>query len=119
MRSTLVDDLPGYLLYVIRPLGGFSKNASHSASNASTILDLSRIYVHLDQRKVHYIMKVIMDEMYGEPNFRSEIIWQPAVEPTATVCPHVGDQYMGDRGIPSQFSRSGGWTNRSELCIDK
>lgn len=31
------------------------------------------IFVHLDQRKVHYI-KVVLDEVFGEENFRSEII---------------------------------------------
>ncbi len=33
------------------------------------------IYIHLDQKKVHYI-KVIMDEVFGEHNFRNEIIWR-------------------------------------------
>lgn len=33
------------------------------------------IYVHLDIKKGHYI-KVILDEIFGENNFRNEIIWQ-------------------------------------------
>ncbi|MGH8646409.1 MAG: DNA methyltransferase [Gammaproteobacteria bacterium] len=33
------------------------------------------IYIHLDQRKAHYI-KVAADEVYGEYNFRNEIIWR-------------------------------------------
>jgi len=32
------------------------------------------IYVHLDYRKGHYV-KVLMDEIFGEQNFRNEIIW--------------------------------------------
>jgi site-specific DNA-methyltransferase (adenine-specific)/adenine-specific DNA-methyltransferase len=32
------------------------------------------IYVHLDWKKAHYI-KVIMDEVFGDNNFRNEIIW--------------------------------------------
>lgn len=32
------------------------------------------IYVHLDWKKSHYI-KVIMDEVFGESNFRNEIVW--------------------------------------------
>ncbi len=32
------------------------------------------IYVHLDWKKTHYI-KVIMDEVFGDNNFRNEIIW--------------------------------------------
>jgi len=33
------------------------------------------IYLHLDTKKSHY-MKVIMDEIFGDSNFRNEIIWQ-------------------------------------------
>ncbi|MBT9130844.1 MAG: Modification methylase RsrI [candidate division WS2 bacterium] len=32
------------------------------------------IYVHLDEKKSHYV-KTLMDEIYGEHNFRNEIIW--------------------------------------------
>jgi site-specific DNA-methyltransferase (adenine-specific)/adenine-specific DNA-methyltransferase len=33
------------------------------------------LFVHLDTRKSHYI-KVILDELFGEGNFRNEIIWK-------------------------------------------
>lgn len=33
------------------------------------------IYIHLDWRKVHYI-KAVMDEIFGEHRFLSQIIWQ-------------------------------------------
>jgi DNA modification methylase len=33
------------------------------------------LYVHMDTRKSHY-MKVLLDELFGEQNFRSEIIWK-------------------------------------------
>lgn len=32
------------------------------------------IYVHLDQKKGHYI-KILMDELFDEPNFVNEIVW--------------------------------------------
>lgn len=32
------------------------------------------IFIHLDQRKVHYA-KVLLDEIFGENNFRNEITW--------------------------------------------
>lgn len=32
------------------------------------------LYVHLDQREVHYI-KVLLDEIFGRPSFLNEIIW--------------------------------------------
>lgn len=36
--------------------------------------DDGAIYLHLDQKKVHYI-KVLMDEVFGEGKLRNEIIW--------------------------------------------
>jgi len=36
------------------------------------------IYVHLDEKKSHYI-KVILDEIFNDPNFRREIIWDISV----------------------------------------
>jgi len=36
--------------------------------------DNGSIYVHLDQKKEHYA-KVLMDEIFGENNFRNEITW--------------------------------------------
>ena len=38
------------------------------------LADDGSIYVHLDWRKGHYI-KVLMDELFGENNFRNEVIW--------------------------------------------
>lgn len=35
--------------------------------------DDGSVFLHMDQRKIHY-MKVIMDEIFGENNFRNEII---------------------------------------------
>lgn len=37
--------------------------------------DDGALYVHLDWRKCHYI-KIVLDEIFGETNFRNEIIWQ-------------------------------------------
>jgi len=39
------------------------------------LADDGSIYVHLDQKKGHYI-KVVLDEIFGEHNFKGEIIWQ-------------------------------------------
>lgn len=36
--------------------------------------DDGSIFVHLDSKKGHYI-KVLMDEIFGERNFRNEIVW--------------------------------------------
>ena len=37
--------------------------------------DDGSIYIHLDQKKGHYI-KVILDEIFGEQNFKNEIVWK-------------------------------------------
>ena len=39
--------------------------------------ETASIYVHLDYHIGHY-MKVLMDEIFGEDNFRNEIIWKRA-----------------------------------------
>lgn len=41
----------------------------------SVMSDTASIYVHLDWHIGHYV-KVLMDEVFGEDNFRNEIIWQ-------------------------------------------
>lgn len=38
------------------------------------LADNGSIYVHLDQKKVHYI-KLVLDEIFGENLFKNEIIW--------------------------------------------
>jgi hypothetical protein len=39
------------------------------------LADDGSLVVHLDTRKVHYI-KVVLDELFGEGNFRNEIVWK-------------------------------------------
>jgi len=39
------------------------------------LADDGSIFVHLDTKKAHYI-KAILDEVFGEHNFRNEIIWK-------------------------------------------
>jgi site-specific DNA-methyltransferase (adenine-specific)/adenine-specific DNA-methyltransferase len=41
------------------------------------LADDGTLYLHLDTKKVHY-MKVVLDELFGEGNFRNEIIWKRA-----------------------------------------
>lgn len=36
------------------------------------------IYVHMDEKRVHYV-RLIMDEVFGQTNFRREIIWDITV----------------------------------------
>jgi len=39
------------------------------------LADNGSLYLHLDWRKTHYL-KVVCDEVFGEQNFRSQIVWQ-------------------------------------------
>jgi len=43
------------------------------------------IYVHLDQRKCHYV-KIILDELFGESNFQNEIIWRNTNSHSKATC---------------------------------
>lgn len=43
----------------------------------SIMSDTASIYVHLDYHIGHYV-KILMDEIFGEDNFRSEIVWKRA-----------------------------------------
>ena len=38
------------------------------------LADDGSIYVHLDWKKGHYV-KVLMDEVFGEQNFRNDVVW--------------------------------------------
>lgn len=40
----------------------------------SVMSETASIYVHLDWHIVHY-MKILMDEVFGEDNFKNEIVW--------------------------------------------
>jgi len=39
------------------------------------LADDGSLYLHLDTNKVHYL-KVVLDEIFGPQNFRSEIVWK-------------------------------------------
>jgi len=41
----------------------------------SVMSDTASIYVHLDWHIGHYV-KILMDEVFGESNFLSEIVWR-------------------------------------------
>ena len=57
--------------------------------------DDGSIYVHLDNKKVAYV-KVLMDEIFGENNFRSSITWDTSI-------PYVaGKKWLSNNWIYSQ-----------------
>lgn len=60
-----VSGLDSYLTFVYERLSLMRK----------LLADKGSIFVHLDWHTVHYV-KVIMDEIFGRKNFRTDIIWQ-------------------------------------------
>ena len=57
--------------------------------------DDGSLYVHLDNKKVAYV-KVLLDEIFGENNFRSQIIWDTSI-------PYVaGNKWLSNNWIYSQ-----------------
>ncbi len=47
----------------------------------SVMSEKASIYVHLDYRMIHYV-KILMDEIFGEENFCSEIVWKKTTKTT-------------------------------------
>ena len=50
--------------------------------------DTASIYVHLDYHIGHYV-KILMDEIFGEDNFRNEIVWKRSTA-------HSDSEYYGN-----------------------
>ena len=53
----------------------------------SVMSDNASIYVHLDYHIGHYV-KILMDEIFGEGNFRNEIVWYYTNKMSGTTSPH-------------------------------
>lgn len=53
----------------------------------SVMSDTASIYVHLDWHIGHYV-KILMDEIFGEDNFRNEIVWHYTNKMSGSTNPH-------------------------------
>lgn len=53
----------------------------------SVMSDTASIYVHLDWHIGHYV-KILMDEIFGEDNFRNEIVWYYTNKMSGSTSPH-------------------------------
>ncbi|MGN1216726.1 MAG: DNA-methyltransferase [Phocaeicola sp.] len=53
----------------------------------SVMSDTASIYVHLDWHIGHYV-KILMDEVFGEDNFKNEIIWHYTNKMSGSTKPH-------------------------------
>ena len=54
----------------------------------SVMSDTASIYVHLDYHIGHYV-KILMDEIFGEDNYRNEIVWKRSTA-------HSDSEYYGN-----------------------
>lgn len=53
----------------------------------SVMSDTASIYVHLDYHIGHYV-KILLDEVFGEDNFRNEIVWHYTNKMSGSTNPH-------------------------------
>lgn len=53
----------------------------------SVMSENASIYVHLDYHIGHYV-KILMDEIFGEDNFRNEIVWHYTNKMSGSTSPH-------------------------------
>ena len=53
----------------------------------SVMSDTASIYVHLDWHIGHYV-KILLDEIFGEDNFRNEIVWHYTNKMSGSTSPH-------------------------------
>lgn len=61
------------------------------------------VYIHLDTKKAHYI-KIALDELFGESNFRNEIVWKrQSAHNDSNKCGAIHDSILF-------YSNSGKWT---------
>jgi adenine-specific DNA-methyltransferase len=47
----------------------------------SIMSENASIYLHLDYRMIHYV-KILMDEIFGDDNFESELVWKKTTKTT-------------------------------------
>lgn len=71
----------------------------------SIMSDTASIYVHLDWHIGHYV-KILMDEIFGEDNFRNEIIWHYTNKMSGSTNPH---DFVCEHDTIFRYSKSDSW----------
>lgn len=73
--------------------------------------ETATIYVHLDWHIIHYV-KILLDEVFGEDNFRNEIVW------CYTAVSNVGLDFPKKHDTICRFSKSDNYIfNKEEIRI--
>lgn len=77
----------------------------------SVMSETASIYVHLDWHIIHYV-KILLDEIFGEDNFRNEIIW------CYTAVSNVGLDFPKKHDTICRFSKSDNYIfNKEDIRI--
>ncbi len=77
----------------------------------SIMSETASIYVHLDWHIIHYI-KILLDEIFGEDNFRNEIVW------CYTAASNVGLDFPKKHDTICRFSKSDSYIfNKEDIRI--
>ena len=77
----------------------------------SVMSETASIYVHLDWKVGHYI-KILMDEIFGEDNYRNEIIW------CYTAVSNVGNDFPKKHDTIHRYSKTGEYIfNKDDIRI--
>ena len=77
----------------------------------SIMSETASIYVHLDWHIIHYV-KILLDEIFGEDNFRNEIIW------CYTAVSNVGLDFPKKHDTICRFSKSDNYIfNKEDIRI--
>ena len=71
----------------------------------SIMSNTASIYVHLDWHIGHYV-KILMDEIFGEDNFRNEIIWHYTNKMSGSTNPH---DFVCEHDTIFRYSKSDSW----------
>lgn len=71
----------------------------------SIMSDTASIYVHLDWHIGHYV-KILMDEIFGEDNFRNEIIWHYTNKMSGSTNPH---DFVCEHDTIFRYSKTDSW----------
>jgi adenine-specific DNA-methyltransferase len=86
----------------------------------SVMNETASIYVHLDWHIGHYV-KILMDEIFGEDNFRNEIIWQKlqAAKKQATEFGNVHDTIFYYSMLQTEYTHNKQYKPHSDIRIKK
>ena len=86
--ANLIDDAPAnvaQMIAALRQFVGSNDMMAYLVMMAARLVELHRVlkptgslYLHCDPTASHYL-KIVLDTVFGKPNFRNEIVWQRTI----------------------------------------